>query len=283
MKSSKFVCAAGIAIGLASAGQLTDVMAQNRLPDPNTCAPSECGQVSPLIPMQSTEAVHMGLVWKKNSQRPKILFHARFPEYTPNDVADPALTDLAIARGAFVTPGLQFNSSLRDVLHGFDPFLGLGADRSADDSFQRLTYGGYRLQQGLSQSVPTRILANRTMERQLLFDPFHPDAFKTSGKFHTSQLDEADFVMNRGAFEENGYSKGMFYNTYCNARVTLSDGRVYVFGGHDMQSDNGLYKVNVFDPNTEEWVRRTEPCTRRNWADDPFGTEFFTRNPDKVN
>ncbi|HEY0787209.1 MAG TPA: hypothetical protein VGE86_01100, partial [Thermoanaerobaculia bacterium] len=50
---------------------------------------SVCGEVSPLIPMQSTEAVHMGLVWKKGAQTPKILFHSRFPEYTPNDVADP--------------------------------------------------------------------------------------------------------------------------------------------------------------------------------------------------
>src|SRR5688572_33149969 len=86
---------------------------------------SQCGEVSPLIPMQSTEAVHMGLVWKKGSQRPKILFHARFPEYTPNDIADPQLIDRAISRGALTTEGNQFNSSLRDVLHGFDPFLAL--------------------------------------------------------------------------------------------------------------------------------------------------------------
>ena len=241
--------------------------------------PSLCGAVSPLIPMQSAEAVHMGLVWKRNSPTPKILFHGRFPEYTPNDVADPALVDLAISLGAFSTPGLQFNSSLRDVLHGFDPFLGLGMARTADDSFQRLTYGGYLMRQGLSQSVPTRIVANRTMERQLLFDIAHPDAFKNTGKFHTALLDEADFAMNRAAFTENGYSKGMFYNTYCNARVTLSDGRVYVFGGHDMQSDNGLYKVNIFDPETETWVRRLEPCTRSNWTKDPFGAQLFAGNP----
>ena len=102
------------------------VSAQAGFPDPNAnCPPATCGQVSPFIPMQSTEAVHMGLVWKRNSTTPKILFHARFPEYSPNDIADPALIDLAISRGAFTTPGLQFNSSLRDVLHGFDPFLGL--------------------------------------------------------------------------------------------------------------------------------------------------------------
>src|SRR5687768_11083079 len=256
------------------------VTAQSTFPDPNAgCPHATCGEVSPLIPMQSTEAVHMGLVWKRNSTTPKILFHVRFPEYTPNDVADPALIDLAISRGAFSTRGLQFNSSLRDVLHGFDPFLGLGTARSPDDSFQRLTYGGYLLRQGLSQSVPTRIVANRTMERQLIFDIGHPDAFKNSGKFHTALLDEADFALNRGAFAENGYSKGMFYNTYCNARVTLADGRVYVFGGHDMQSNNGLYKVNIFDPETETWIQRREPCTRSNWANDPFGLQLFASNP----
>ena len=256
------------------------VGAQSGFGDPNAnCPRATCGEVSPFIPMQSAEAVHMGLVWKRNSTSPKILFHARFPEYTPNDVADPALVDLAIARGAFTTPGLQFNSSLRDVLHGFDPFLGLGMDRTADDSFQRLTYGGYLMRQGLSQSVPTRIVANRTMERQLLFDIAHPDAFKNTGKFHTSLLDENDFALNRAAFAENGYSKGMFYNTYCNARVTLADGRVYVFGGHDMQSDNGLYKVNIFDPETETWIQRREPCTRSNWTRDPFGLQLFTSNP----
>ena len=266
------------------------------IPDPNAgLDPSVAGQVSPLIPMQSAEAVHMGLVWKKGSSNPKILYHARFPEYRGTDMADPALTDLAIAKGGLTNStgptlanpnGLarnNFNTSLRDVLHGFDPFLALGPDRSPDDSFQRLTYGGYLMRQGLSQSVPTRIKANRDMERQLLFDPFHRDAFKNTGKFHTAQLDETDFALNRAAFAENGHSKGMFYNTYCNARVTLADGKVYVFGGHDMQSDNGLYKVQVFDPETEEWRRRSEPCTRANWTKDPFGKQLLASDPDAQN
>src|SRR5215204_637579 len=97
--------------------------AQATFPDPNAnCPPATCGKVSPFIPMQSTEAVHMGLVWKRNSTTPKILFHSRFPEYTPNDMADPALIDLAIQRGALTTAGDQFRASLRDVIHGFDPF-----------------------------------------------------------------------------------------------------------------------------------------------------------------
>ncbi|HEU4893833.1 MAG TPA: galactose oxidase-like domain-containing protein [Vicinamibacterales bacterium] len=277
------VAASSIAAAFALVWHLTGappVTAQSGLPDPNAgLDPAVFGKVSPFVPMQSAEAVHMGLVWKRDSDQPKILYHARFPEYVGSDMADPAMTDLAIERGALTTAGNQFNSSLRDVLHGFDPFLGLGTARSADDSFQRLTYGGYLMRQGLSQSVPTRIVANRTMERQLLFDPFHADAFKNGGKFHTALLDENDFALNRAAFAENGYSKGMFYNTYCNARVTLADGRVYVFGGHDMQSDNGLYKVNIFDPETELWTRRSEPCTRSNWTRDRFGLALFAGNP----
>jgi hypothetical protein len=264
----------------ATIGPSTNITAQGTFPDPNAgLAPEVFGKVSPFIPMQSVEAVHMGLVWRKHSDKPKILYHARFPEYMVNDMADPAMTDLAISRGALTTAGNQFNTSLRDVLHGFDPFVGLGTARSADDSFQLLTYGGYTMRQGLSQSVPTRIRANRTMERQLVFDPYHPAAFRNTGKFHTALLDEADFAMNLAAFQENGFSKGMFYNTYCNARVTLSDGKVYVFGGHDMQSDNGLYKVQVFDPETERWKKRTPPCTLTNWRRDPFGRELLARDP----
>jgi hypothetical protein len=260
--------------------------APSSFPDPNTCDPAACGQTSALIPMQSTEAVHMGLVWKKHSATPKILYHARFPEYTPNDVADPSIVDAALRAPRDPSTGLSlvdngsndFNPALRDVLN---PRFRDGTDPTAD-VFQRLTYGGYLLRQGLSQSVPTRIVANRTMERQLLFDIAHPAAFKNAGKFHTAVLDEGDFVLNRRAFAENGHSKGTFYNTYCNARVTLSDGRVYVFGGHDMQSNNGLFKVQIFDPEAEQWVRRTQSCTRSHWRDDPFGRNFFARNPDKV-
>src|SRR5918993_4564913 len=147
-------------------------------PDPNSCNPAVCGKTSPLIPMQSSEAVHMGLVWKRDSNTPKLLYHARFPEYVPNDVADPAMTDAVIntprdANGVSLMDNgvIDFNRALRDVLH---PSFRNGTNPTAD-SFQRLTYGGYLLRQGLSQSVPTRIAANRTMERQLLFDIGHPD------------------------------------------------------------------------------------------------------------
>jgi galactose oxidase-like protein len=76
-----------------------------------------CGEVSPLIPMQSAEAIHLGLIWKKRSPTPKLLFHARFPEYMPNDVADPAVVDAAIAAGALTNGQNDFSPALRDVLH----------------------------------------------------------------------------------------------------------------------------------------------------------------------
>jgi hypothetical protein len=240
------------------------------------CPRAICGEISPLIPMQSAEAVHMGLVWKRGSDRPKIMFHSRFPEYTPDDVADPEVVDGAIAAGALLNGDNDFNSALRDVLH---PSFRDGSNPTAD-SFQRLTYGGYLLRQGLSQSVPTRIEANRTMERSLLFDFSHQDAFRNNGRFHTALLGEEDFVLNRAAFQEVGFSKGLNYNIYCNARVTLADGRVYVFGGHDMQSQNGLFKVNIFDPQSETWVPRARPCTRDNWARDPFGLDLFSADPE---
>src|SRR5438309_11717481 len=125
-----FAAVSACALMWVALGFSSSASAQGAFPDPNAnCPPSQCGQVSPLIPMQSTEGVHMGLVWKKNSQKPKILFHARFSEYTANDMADPALVDLAIARGALTTAGQQFNSSLRDVMQGFDQLLGMEQTR----------------------------------------------------------------------------------------------------------------------------------------------------------
>jgi galactose oxidase-like protein len=41
-----------------------------------------------------------------------------------------------------------------------------------------------------------------------------------------------------------------------------------------------LYKVNIFDPETETWVRRAEPCTLANWRIDRFGAQLFAANPD---
>jgi hypothetical protein len=63
-------------------GYTAALSAQNgtsAFPDPNACEPAVCGRTSPLIPMQSTEAVHMGLVWKRGSNVPKLLYHCPVP------------------------------------------------------------------------------------------------------------------------------------------------------------------------------------------------------------
>ena len=83
-------CASASALAFAVMAPSSRLTAQtgNPYPDPNAgLAKHIFGEVSPLIPMQSAEAVHMGLVWKEGSDQPKLLYHARFPEYTPNDVA----------------------------------------------------------------------------------------------------------------------------------------------------------------------------------------------------
>jgi hypothetical protein len=59
----------------------------------------------------------------------------------------------------------------------------------------------------------------------------------------------------------------------------LSDGRLVTVGGHDMNSNNGLFKVNVFDPETETWAPRAQPCTQANWQRDPFGAALFAADP----
>src|SRR5262249_60150772 len=98
----------------------------------------------------------MGQYRKANSPPPKMLFPGSFPHSPPTTIPAPGLLNLAICRGAFPPPCLKLNSSLRDVLHGFDPFLGLGMMRSADDSFQRLTYGGELMREGVGPRGPAR-------------------------------------------------------------------------------------------------------------------------------
>ena len=50
----------------------SDAFAQGALPDPNVnCPPAQCGQVSPLIPMQSAEAVHMGTARSEKHPSPR--------------------------------------------------------------------------------------------------------------------------------------------------------------------------------------------------------------------
>ena len=138
---------------------------------PEPWSRAACGEVSPLIPMQGAEADHMGLVWKKNSAVPQ----------DPLPRAVPRIHRQRRLRPGARRPGDQprclhdQRAAAQLVLEGrLARLRPLPRPRhralSRRASFQRLTYGGYLMRQGLSQSVPTRIRANRTMERQLIFD-----------------------------------------------------------------------------------------------------------------
>jgi hypothetical protein len=165
----------------------------------------------------------------------------------------------------------DFNQAIR----GGD-FVATGG---ALDSFKRLVYGGYNIIQGLSQSVPTRILGELQHNRAQIFDISHPDAFKNAEKFDTVLLDDSDFALNAAAFKDAGVAAGLHYNLYCTGHAMLSDGRLVTVGGHDMNSNNGLFKVNIFDPETETWAPRAQPCTQANWQRDPFGAQLLASDP----
>jgi hypothetical protein len=123
-----FATAGTATLAWLALGPFSLTLARSSFSDPNAgLSPEVFGKVSPLIPMQSAEAVHMGLVWRTRSDRPKLLYHARFPEYTPNDVADPAIVDSILGtprdpvsgRSLVDNGSNDFNRSLRDVLNPF--------------------------------------------------------------------------------------------------------------------------------------------------------------------
>ena len=240
---------------------------------PDTCVQGHhvCGDFQPLTPMHGAEGVHAGLVWKDRAAMPKILYWARFTDYKGIDVADPAVIQAKIDAGALTD--LKNVNDFNAAIRGGD-FPG-----GAANTFKKLVYGGFNIIQGLSQSVPTRILGELQHDRAQLFDISHPDAFKNADKFDTVVLDDSDFALNAAAFKDAGQSRGLHYNLYCSGHAALSDGRLVMVGGHDMNSNNGLFKVNIFDPNTERWAPRAQPCTQSSWRNDPFGAALFAADP----
>jgi len=77
--------------------------------------------------------------------------------------------------------------------------------------------------------------------------------------------------LNAAAFEDAGFSKGLNYNVYCAGNVQLTDGRILVAGLQDKGGNNGGRKINIFDPEIEEWVERTRVPVRDDFEADPKG------------
>lgn len=215
--------------------------------------PSLDGQIGPVLPMH-TMSVHNTLTWKKDSKMPLMLMFHRHSAYTAEEVANPDVIDFLIKYkhptagvNAFGSPSNQFNSSMRRT-------------------FQQFAYGGYNIIHDVSQSVPTRMGGDQQRELTQLWDLNHPDAFKydfQSPPFAAAAITNIDGQLNGSAFYNTGYSKGLYYDMYCPGFSTLEDGRPVFMGGHDLNSQNGNYRTQIFDPETEEWAPRPESCMRK--------------------
>lgn len=204
------------------------------LPSPaSTTSPEEHGELGPLIPTHK-DAVHAGFYWDAKGT-PKILIWMRPSEYKGTDLVDPNVGEIGELR----------------------------------ESFRQVVYGGFTFSATLERSLLSRFKADIELENTLAFDITHPDAFKNTGKFDIKELDEYDAYLNADAFTERGSSAGLNYNLFCAGQTTLPDGRWLVVGGHDKAGNNGIRKLNIFDPISETWVHRKVPPVKAAYELDP--------------
>ena len=226
------------------------------------------GRVGPLLVMHAM-AVHNTMVWKTNEDTPKMLMFQRHSGYSKDEVVNPDILNFLIqntnpvtGQSALAHSGNQFNSAYRR-------------------SFQQLCYGGYNIIHDVSQSVAERIRVDQTIEVCQLYDWGHPDAYKydtANPKYSPCALNNHDAELNFGATKNMGPSRGLYYDMYCPGFCTLEDGRPIFPGGHDMNSQNGNYRFQVFNPDTEAWLQRPVSCMRLQYnsdPNDPYSEKFF--------
>jgi Domain of unknown function (DUF1929) len=270
---------------------LNDKSIPNPYSDPNYNPKTAGGLLSPLIFTHVT-AVHGGLVWKKNADWPKLLLSFRHSEFRGNDVADPDVLDQLINWSATDSPaslplGVTSPPKFTYTDESGMPVTVFGALNDPRSNFQGAVrqsyawglYGGFSIV-GHGRSVARRIISDRGNENAQLWDLAHPDAFKNSGKYDVARLTDDDALLNKNAFRDAGHSRGLNGNLYCYGGTTLADGRLFAAGGNDMNSNNGLYRTNIFDPEAEAWVPRPEGCHQQGWraapASDPYFKMFFS-------
>jgi hypothetical protein len=245
-----FACLSGLGAGSAAAFH----------PVPDN--PRAVGEIGPLIPFHK-DAIHAVVVWTGvNRDKPKVCFWMRPAEYRGTDLVDP---------------------------QGLSPDLGDTGGFIA--AYQALVRGGSEFSDRLDRSVQTRIKEDIPLDNGLCFDLTHPDAFKNNGKHEIATFDEErqvwvpvlneeDFDLNRAAFSPAGDSAGLNYNIFCAGNVQLPDGRIAFFGGHYIDGDHGIRKINIFDPVTETWVDRGIPPLKEAYLEGfPF-TEIPADFPD---
>lgn len=261
---------------------------------------AECGKVGPLVPMPYT-AVGAGIIWTDNDwNTPRVHFKGRHSDVTPADVFDEACMESQILNSGFSAwpiPSAEWAAQwpdgsvdpnpepfARNIFKDGDPInfvpgstifnspsSGNSFNRCMRSSFKHLMYGGYRLRQGQSPGTAFRIRAYMNREGAQVWDLGQPNAFANTGKRDTALLDESDALMNLSSFSNAGRSKGLFYDLYSLGYATLGDGRVVHVGGHANNSNAGLRKLNIFNPNTSSWDPRPEPCQNARWFADRYG------------
>lgn len=229
---------------------------------------SQVGELGPLMPWHK-DAIHAGFVWKEHAKKPKLLMWMRPSEYSGPDLAERSLIQQIVnetkqALGKGEAPPRRLVDALKE-------------------SFGRLVYGDFGFSQTLDESVATRLLnVDLPRENTQLVDFGHPDVFRVDRrdpKYAVADLNVHDALLNAAAFDDAGYSKRLYYNLFCAANVQLTDGKIAVFGGHDKGGNNGIFKVNIFDPETEWWEDRTPPQVRQDFARDPTGEKFVHADP----
>jgi len=228
------------------------------------------GKVGPLIVMHAM-SVHNSITWKTNVEdhMPKLLMFHRHAAYRADEVANPDIINFLIANpdpvtglNAFANRTNQFNSAFRR-------------------SFQQLCYGGYTIIHDVSQSVPQRIRVDQDIEIAQVWDTAHPDAFNIvfgNPKVSPALLNNSDGETNFASWKNMGHSRGLHYDMYCPGFSTLEDGRSIFPGGHDMNSQNGSYRIQVFDPDSETWLDRPISCMRAQFnkdPEDPYSEKFY--------
>lgn len=232
------------------------------------------GELGPLIPVPK-DAIHAGLAWKYGADSPSMLFLMRDSSVRGTDIADQALikaivaeTEAALDAGA--SPPRTLFEAINDGNPG-DPFSG----------FRQLVFGGFTLSRNLEEAHATRFThLHLRMENTILADL--PGALRThpaSPKFVVRDLTKQDAAVNHAHFHSAGFSRKLGYNLFCAGNVSLTDGRLLFIGGHDKGGNNGIRKLNIYDPEYGEWVDRVQAPVRLDFADDPTGTRpRFTPN-----
>jgi Domain of unknown function (DUF1929) len=245
-----FACLSGLGAGSAAAFH------------PISDNPRRVGEIGPLIPFHK-DAIHMVVVWTGvDRDKPKVCFWMRPAEYRGTDLVDP---------------------------QGLSPDLGDTGGFIA--AYQALVRGGSEFSDRLDRSVQSRIKDDIPLDNGLCFDLTHSDAFKNNGKHEIATFDEArqiwvpvvneeDFDLNRAAFSPAGDSAGLNYNIFCAGNVQLPDGRIAFFGGHYIDGDHGIRKINIFDPVTETWVDRGIPPLKEAYLEGFRFAEIPADSPD---